>query len=75
VWMAVAISTNYEQVPVTDYMKSYLAAAVCGVWLKLIAWLSVINWQVTNLVNLLYEVSDGRAHCLTVSAVVGDIQL
>ena len=75
VWMAVSISTNYEQVPVTDYMKSYLAAALCGVWLKLIAWLSVINWQVTNLVNLLYEVSDGPAHCLTVSAVVGDIQL
>jgi len=57
VWMAVAISSNYELVPVTDYMRSYLAAAVCGVWLKLISWLSVINWQVINLVNLLYEVS------------------
>lgn len=58
VWMAVAISTNYELVPVTDYMRSYLAAAVCAVWLKLISWLSVINWQVINLVNLFYEVSD-----------------
>ena len=56
--MAVAISTNYELVPVTDYMRSYLAAAVCAVWLKLISWLSVINWQVINLVNLFYEVSD-----------------
>ena len=54
VWMEVTISGLS---PVTDYMRSYLAAAICGVWLKLVSWLSVINWQVINLVSLFYQVS------------------
>jgi hypothetical protein len=57
VWMAISIMDNYETVPVTDYMRSYLAAAICGVWLKLVSWLSVINWQVINLVGLFTQVS------------------
>ncbi|EED91493.1 predicted protein [Thalassiosira pseudonana CCMP1335] len=56
VWMEVAIATNYQLVPVTDYMRSYLAAAICAIWLKLVSWLSVINWQVVNLVQLLYQI-------------------
>ena len=56
VWMEVSISTNYEAVPVTDYMRSYLAAAICALWFKLASWLSVINWQVINLVQLLQQV-------------------
>jgi len=57
VWMAISITDGYETVPVTDYMRSYLAAAICGVWLKLVSWLSVINWQVINLVGLFSHVS------------------
>lgn len=56
IWMEVSISTNYEAVPVTDYMRSYLAAAICALWFKLVSWLSVINWQVINLVQLLHQV-------------------
>jgi hypothetical protein len=56
IWMEVSISTNYEAVPVNDYMRSYLAAAICALWLKLVSWLSVINWQVINLVQLLQQV-------------------
>ena len=56
IWMEVSISTNYEAVPVTDYMRSYLAAAICALWFKLASWLSVINWQVINLVQLLHQV-------------------
>jgi len=56
IWMEVSISTNYEAVPVTDYMRSYLAAAICALWFKLVSWLSVINWQVINLVQLLQQV-------------------
>ncbi|KAK1741874.1 hypothetical protein QTG54_007447 [Skeletonema marinoi] len=55
IWMEVSISTNYEAVPVTDYMRSYLAAAICALWFKLVSWLSVINWQVINLVQLLQQ--------------------
>ena len=62
IWMEVSISTNYEAVPVTDYMRSYLAAAICALWFKLISWLSVINWQVINLVQLLHQV---RMVCLS----------
>ena len=58
IWMEVAISDRYVNVTVTDYMRSYLAAAICGVWLKLVSWLSVINWQVINLVSLFYQVSN-----------------
>jgi hypothetical protein len=56
IWMEVSISTNYEAVPITDYMRSYLAAAICALWFKLVSWLSVINWQVVNLVQLLHQV-------------------
>ena len=56
VWMELSVSTNYEVVPVTDYMRSYLAAAICAIWFKLVSWLSVINWQVINLVQLLQQV-------------------
>ena len=56
IWMEVSISTNYEAVPITDYMRSYLAAAICALWFKLVSWLSVINWQVINLVQLLQQV-------------------
>ena len=56
VWMEVAISDLYQNVEVTDYMRSYLAAAICSIWLKVVSWLSVINWQVINLVNLCREV-------------------
>ena len=43
VWMEVVVSNSFE---VTDYTRSYLAAAILSVWLKLVSWLSVINWQV-----------------------------
>jgi len=59
VWMEVAISDLYVNVTVTDYMRSYLAAAICGVWVKLVSWLSVINWQVINLVSLFYQIVRG----------------
>jgi len=59
VWMEVAISDRYQSVVVTDYMRSYLAAAICGVWLKMVSWLSVINWQVINLVSLFYQIVRG----------------
>ena len=56
IWMEVAISDSYEDVQVTNYMRSYLAASICAVWLKLVSWFSVINWQVINLVSLFYQV-------------------
>ncbi|KAL7548489.1 hypothetical protein ACHAWF_011771 [Thalassiosira exigua] len=59
IWMEVAISGGYANVPVTNNMRSYLAAAICSVWLKLVSWLSVINWQVINLVRLFYQVVKG----------------
>ena len=59
IWMEVAISDLYQSVTVTDQMRSYLAASICAVWLKLVSWLSVINWQVINLVSLFYEVRSG----------------
>ena len=59
VWMAVSITDGYQTVPVTDYMRSFLAAGICGVWLKLVSWLSVINWQVINLVGLLSQIVRG----------------
>eukprot|EP00585_Thalassiosira_rotula_P008332 CAMPEP_0196150896 /NCGR_PEP_ID=MMETSP0910-20130528/32606_1 /TAXON_ID=49265 /ORGANISM="Thalassiosira rotula, Strain GSO102" /LENGTH=1125 /DNA_ID=CAMNT_0041414131 /DNA_START=36 /DNA_END=3413 /DNA_ORIENTATION=- len=59
IWMEVAISDSFQSVAVTDYMRSYLAAAICAVWLKLVSWLSVINWQVINLVSLFYQVVKG----------------
>jgi hypothetical protein len=59
VWMAVSITAGYQTVPVTDYMRSFLAAGICGVWLKLVSWLSVINWQVINLVGLLSQIVRG----------------
>eukprot|EP00804_Cyclotella_cryptica_P027256 CCRYP_014370-RA/>CCRYP_014370-RA protein AED:0.00 eAED:0.00 QI:0/0/0/1/0/0.5/2/0/1025 len=51
VWME--LQTTLAFVPLTDYMRSYLAAAICGLWCKLVSWLSVINWQVVNLVNIM----------------------
>ncbi len=57
VWMEVAISDSFQNVAVTDTMRSYLTAAICAVLLKLVSWLSVINWQVINLVSLFYQVS------------------
>ena len=59
VWMAVSITDGHQTVPVTDYMRSFLAAGICGVWLKLVSWLSVINWQVINLVGLLSQIVRG----------------
>jgi len=59
VWMEVAISDSFQTVQVTDQMRSYLAAAICAVWLKLVSWLSVINWQVINLVSLFYQIVRG----------------
>lgn len=58
VWME--LHTTLAFVQLTDYMRSYLAAAICALWFKLVSWLSVINWQVVNLVQVLYQVS----HCI-----------
>jgi hypothetical protein len=55
VWME--LQTTLPFVQLTDYMRSYLAAAICALWFKLVSWLSVINWQVINLVQVLYQVS------------------
>jgi spore maturation protein SpmB len=55
VWME--LQTTLAFVQLTDYMRSYLAAAICALWFKLVSWLSVINWQVVNLVQVLYQVS------------------
>jgi hypothetical protein len=66
VWMEISVSTNYEVVPVTDYMRSYLAAALCALWFKLVSWLSVINWQVINLVQLLQQVSSALSKILDI---------
>lgn len=54
VWME--LQTTLDFVPLTDYMRSYLAASICGLWFKLVSWLSVINWQVVNLVQVLFQV-------------------
>jgi len=56
IWMEIAIADSFLNVPVTNYMRSYMAAAICSLWFKLVSWLSVINWQVVNLVQLLYQV-------------------
>lgn len=69
VWMEVAISDLYQNVEVTDYMRSYLAAAICSIWLKVVSWLSVINWQVINLVNLCREIVKGLRWILFFLAV------
>lgn len=55
VWME--LQTTLPFVELTDYMRSYLAASICALWFKLVSWLSVINWQVVNLVQVLYQVS------------------
>ena len=55
VWME--LHTTLPFVELTDYMRSYLAASICALWFKLVSWLSVINWQVVNLVNVLYQAS------------------
>ena len=62
------LATTLPFVEVTDYMRSYLAAAICALWFKLVSWLSVINWQVVNLVQVLYQVSRICSYMLCVVA-------
>jgi spore maturation protein SpmB len=56
VWMEMQTTLGF--VELTDFMRSYLAAAICALWFKLVSWLSVINWQVVNLVQVLQQVSN-----------------
>ena len=56
VWMEMQTTLGF--VELTDFMRSYLAAASCALWFKLVSWLSVINWQVVNLVQVLQQVSN-----------------